>query len=215
VSQGAPDDAATRDPVEAALVARARDGDAEAFGELVTMHQAAAFRVAYLLTGSAADAEDAAQEAFVKAYLALDRFRPDAAFRPWLLTIVGNEARNRVRARGRREGLAERAIAAVRGGTGSPGTPGSPDASREPAVTSSPELDVISVETQAEVHAALASLGEEERRVVALRYLVGLSERETASALGIPEGTAKSRLHRGLRRMRATLEAQGAVGPAR
>ena len=98
------------DPSETALVERARHGDATAFGELVTMHQAAAFRVAYVLTASTAEAEDAAQEAFVKAYLALDRFRAGAPFRPWLLTIVGNEARNRLRARGRREGLADRAL---------------------------------------------------------------------------------------------------------
>ena len=175
------------------------------------MHQAAAFRVAYVLAGTAADAEDAAQEGFVKAYLALDRFRPGSAFRPWLLTIVGNEARNRVRARGRRDGLADRAIAAVRGAA--PRSTAD-DGTREVAVTGSAELEVISGETHAEVRAALASLGDDERRVVALRYLLGLSESETAAALGIPAGTAKSRLHRGLRRMREALEAQGAAAEA-
>lgn len=170
------------------------------------MHQAAAFRVAYVLTGSAAEAEDAAQEAFVRAYLALDRFRPDAPFRPWLLAIVGNEARNRLRSRGRREGLAERARAALRGGEARSTTGG---ASEPGGTAASAELAVLAGETQAEVRAALGDLGEDERRVVACRYLLGLSESETCAALGIPAGTAKSRLHRGLRRMRASLEAAG------
>ena len=88
---------------------RARRGDARAYESLVQEHQAIAFRTAYLITGSAADAEEAAQEAFVRAWLALKRFRQGAEFRPWLLAIVANEARNRVRNRRRREGLAERA----------------------------------------------------------------------------------------------------------
>jgi RNA polymerase sigma factor (sigma-70 family) len=202
---------AAPDPAEVALVARARAGDADAFGDLVTIHQAAAFRVAYVLTGSAADAEDAAQEGFVKAYLALDRFRPDGRFRPWLLAIVGNEARNRVRSRVRRDGLAERALHALRGGSGQPASDAAPETL---AVTPGPELAALAGETQAEVRAAMAMLREDERRVVTCRYLLGLSERETAAALGIPEGTAKSRLHRGLTRMRAALEAAGATAEA-
>jgi RNA polymerase sigma-70 factor, ECF subfamily len=179
---------------ETALVRRAQAGDAEAYGELVTMHQAAAFRVAYVLLGTAADAEDAAQEGFVRAYLALDRFRTGEPFRPWLLQVVGNEARNRRRARGRRENLAVRAIAAVRGASG--GEPLSP----------APEVAALEGETQAEVRTALAALDEGERLVVTCRYLLGLSEAETAAALGIPAGTVKSRLHRGLRRLRDRLE---------
>jgi RNA polymerase sigma-70 factor (ECF subfamily) len=172
-------------------VARARTGDADAYGALVTMHQAAAFRVAHLLAGSEADAQDAAQEGFVRAHAALARFRDGEPFRPWLLAIVGNEARNRRRARGRREGLLARATAAF-GGAGR-------------AVADPPELAVLAAETQAEVRAALATLDDGERLVVACRYLLDLSEAETAAALGIPVGTAKSRLHRGLRRLRERL----------
>jgi RNA polymerase sigma-70 factor (ECF subfamily) len=87
---------------EAALIARAQGGDAVAYGSLVRAHQDIAFRVACLAGGSAADAEEAAQEAFVKAWRALPRFRAGAPFRPWLLAIVANEARNRRRAAGRR-----------------------------------------------------------------------------------------------------------------
>jgi RNA polymerase sigma-70 factor (ECF subfamily) len=158
----------------------------------VTTHQAAAFRVAYLLLGSESDAQDAAQEGFVRAYLALDRFRAGEPFRPWLLSIVGNEARNRRRARTRREGLLERAAAAVRGS----GRTTSP----------APELAALADETQAEQRAALATLDEGERLVVTCRYLLDLGEAETAAVLGIPPGTVKSRLHRGLRRLRERLE---------
>ena len=98
-----------RPPNEAELVARAKRGDRGAYESLVEEHQTIAFRTAYLITGSAADAEDAAQDAFVKAHAALRRFRPEASFRPWLLTIVANEARNRRRAARRRAELALRA----------------------------------------------------------------------------------------------------------
>ncbi len=156
------------------------------------MHQAAAFRVAYLLLASAPDAEDAAQDGFVRAHAALARFRVGEPFRPWLLAIVGNEARNRRRARGRREGMLARAMTAFRGA--------------ETASAGAPERLALAGETRAEVRDAVASLEEGERQVVACRYLLGLSEAETAAALGIPAGTVKSRLHRGLRRLRDRLE---------
>ena len=73
---------------DAVLVERSRNGDQDAYGELVTRYQAIAARTAYVITGTAADAEDVAQDAFVKAYYALDGFRSGAPFRPWLLRIV-------------------------------------------------------------------------------------------------------------------------------
>src|ERR1700739_897191 len=90
------------------LLARAQRGDAAAYEEIVQRYQQIAFRTAYLITGSAADAEDAAQEGFVKAYRALGRFRAGADPRPWLMRIVANEARNRVRSSQRRHGLESR-----------------------------------------------------------------------------------------------------------
>jgi RNA polymerase sigma-70 factor, ECF subfamily len=202
VAQGAPDNVAA---VEARLVRRAAAGDAEAYGDLVTMHQPAAFRVAYVLLRSAPDAEDAAQEAFVKAYLALGRFRAGEPFRPWLLQIVGNEARNRRRAMGRRAGMLGRAMAAVQGAIG--GGPG-------PTLPSA-ETAVLAGEARDEVRAALLRLREDERMVVTCRYLLELSEAETVAALGIPAGTVKSRLHRGLARLRSELGEPGAMEGAR
>lgn len=195
---GAPDEV---DAAEAALVRRAQAGDATAYGDLVTIHQGAAFRVAYLLLGSAADAEDAAQEGFVRAYLALARFRAGEPFRPWLLQVVGNEARNRRRALGRRNGMLDRAIRAVRGDAGAGTVP-------------SPEGALLAGESQAEVRTALGRLREAERLVVECRYLLDLSEAETAAALGIPPGTVKSRLHRGLANLRAELDDIGPLAEA-
>ena len=101
------------------LARRAREGDDAAYGDLVKRYGQIAFRVAWLVTRDRGEAEDAAQEAFVKAYYALPRFRPDSPFRPWLLKIVANEARNRARSTRRRQGLALRA-AAVSDGDAAP-----------------------------------------------------------------------------------------------
>src|SRR3954451_1123597 len=91
------------------LIAQARRGDAAAYAGLVRRHQEVAFRTAMLITGHAQDAEEAAQDGFLKAWRALPRFRQGEPLRPWLLTIVANEARNRRRSAGRREGLPPRA----------------------------------------------------------------------------------------------------------
>jgi RNA polymerase sigma factor (sigma-70 family) len=98
---------------DAGLVRRARDGDTSAFDELVIRHRDVAFRVAWLVTRNSHEAEDATQEAFVKAYYALPRFRSESPFRPWILRIVANEAKNRGRSSRRREALAVRAAARV------------------------------------------------------------------------------------------------------
>ena len=93
---------------EQRLITAAKAGDQRAYAQLLERHRAVAFRAAYLITGSAAEAEDATQEACVKAWLALWRFRRDAPFRPWLVRIAINEARNRRRSAGRRAALALR-----------------------------------------------------------------------------------------------------------
>src|SRR5260370_34532345 len=90
---------------ESELFSRAQRGDTAAYEEIVQRYQLVAFRTAYVITGSAADAEEAAQDGFVKAYRALGTFRSGAEPRPWLLKIVANEARNRVRSAGRRHHL--------------------------------------------------------------------------------------------------------------
>jgi RNA polymerase sigma-70 factor, ECF subfamily len=174
---------------EAGLVERARRGDLDAWETLVRTHQGIAFRTAYLLAGNAADAEEAAQDGFVKAYRALGRFRRGAPLRPWLLRIVANEARNRRRSASRRERLALRVAHEDRPGDAVP----------------SPEAALLARESHERLLAAVEALPEEHRDAVACRYLLELSEEETAAALGIRKGTVKSRLSRALARMRETL----------
>jgi RNA polymerase sigma-70 factor, ECF subfamily len=174
---------------ETELVARAKRGDAAAYEELVRAHQAIAFRTAYLVTGDESDAQEAAQDGFVKAYRALGRFRADAPFRPWLLSIVANEARNCRRSAGRRHGLVLRAAADAAPGDAAP----------------SPEATLVSAERRQELLAALGRLSEDHRLVLTCRYLFELSEEETAAALGIRRGTVKSRTSRALERLRAAV----------
>lgn len=182
---------------DAKLVGRAKDGDVSAYEKLVRVHQQVAFRTAYVITGDASEAEDAAQEAFVKAYRSLNRFRRGAPFRPWLLTIVANEARNRRRMAGRRAGLVLR--------TAAEGASGSMDPS--------PEAAVMATERREELLGALGMLREEDRQTIAFRYFLGLSEAETAEALGCARGTVKSRLSRAISRLRERLtEEEDATG---
>jgi len=156
----------------------------------VRTHQGIAFRTAYLLGGSAADAEEAAQDGFVKAYRALGRFRRGAPLRPWLLRIVANEAHNRRRSAARRDALTLRAAAEHRPGDAVP----------------SPEAALLSRESQERLLAAVERLSDEHRDAIVCRYLLDLTEEETAAALRIRRGTVKSRLSRALARLREELE---------
>jgi len=171
---------------DAELVDRAMRGDEAAYEELVRMNQDIAFRTAYLFAGSAADAEEAAYDGFVKAWAALRRFKRGRPFRPWLLAIVANEARNRRRSAGRRQALTLRAAQEIGSGDAAP----------------SPEAAVLDQERRATLLEAVERLSDEHRAVIACRFFLDLSEAETAAALGVRRGTAKSRLARALERLR-------------
>jgi RNA polymerase sigma factor (sigma-70 family) len=179
-----------RPPHEEELVARAKRGELDAYEEIVRRHQSIAFRTAWVITGSAADAEEAAQDGFLKAHAALGRFRDGSPFRPWLLTIVANEARNRVKAAGRRERLALRVAEERRPGGAVP----------------SPEAALLDSEQREELLAAMAKLSSTDREAIACRYFLELSEEETAAALDCARGTVKSRLSRALERLRERME---------
>lgn len=170
---------------ERGTIARVRAGDRDAYADLVRRHAADAHRTAVFL-GAGADAEDVVQNAFLKAYRALSTFRDGAAFRPWLLSIVANETKNAVRAGKRRR---------VDGEAGD-----LPD----PAATD-PAGSVLSAERRTELVDAVRGLPDKQRRVIVCRYFLELDEQETATVLGWPRGTVKSRLHRALRRLRALL----------
>lgn len=150
------------------LVERAQGGDTAAYEVLVRSYQGVAFRAAYLVLGDPAEAEDASQEAFVKAYRALARFEPGSPFGPWILAITANEARNRRKAASRRAGLSLRASEQAPAGDGYP----------------SPEVAVLAEERRAELLAALEGLREEDRAVIGYRYFLELSEAEPQRCSG-------------------------------
>ena len=168
------------------LVLLAQAGDARAYEELVRAHQEIAFRVAYVITRNAADAEDAAQEGLVKAWRALGRFRTGEPLRPWLLQIVANEARNRARSTGRREQLTVRAAGAVSSGEAAP----------------SLEDAVLDADSRRTLLAVFEQLPDAAREILACRYLLELSEEETSQVLAVRLGTVKSRSARALDRLR-------------
>jgi RNA polymerase sigma-70 factor (ECF subfamily) len=182
---------------ELALVERARTGDVNAYEALVQQYQQLAYRVAYQVTRDAADAEDAAQEAFVNAYYALGRFRAGAPFKPWLCRIVANEARNRRMAAYRRTALKERAQRAQALGEAAP----SPEAAAE-----ADEFRATLVET-------LGRLRDDDRLILSYRLFFDFSEADMAEALKVPKGTVKSRLSRALTRLRAALPADFQLAP--
>lgn len=174
--------------IEAEWIERARQHDEAAWEALTRQHQAAVFRLAYLLVGDADDAEDVAQEAFIRAYRALDRFDATRPIRPWLLSITANLARNRLRSVGRYLNALNRLLRA------------------EPEkVINVPEASQQNLEAQA-LWQAVRRLGEADQQVIYLRYFLEMSEAETADVLSIAPGTVKSRLHRALGRLRNVVE---------
>jgi len=174
-------------PDDPTLVRRARGGDHDAYAELVRRYQAIALRVA-ALAGPPADAEDAVQEAFVKAHRALGRYDERRPFRPWLLAIVGNEARNRGRSAQRAAALVDRAASLPAAETGS-----------------SAEESALQRIGAGPLAAAVAALRPDEQELITYRFVLDLSEEETAAALGVRRGTVKSRTSRALARLRAGL----------
>ena len=173
------------------LATRAGNGDVEAYEALVAQYSDLAFRTAYIITGSAGDAQDAVQDALVKAYRALPTFRAGEPFRPWLLRIVANEAHNRRRWSHRWW----RRTATL-----------APDLQlADPA--RSPEEAAEAAEERAMLLRSLNSIDRADRAVITCRYLLELSTEETADALGWPVGTVKSRLARALERLRVVVGA--------
>ena len=168
------------------LFERARRGDVGAYDELVRAHQEAAFRAAYLITRDVADAQDAAQEAFLRAYDALGRFDARRPFRPWILRIATNMALNRLKASMRRQAMAERF--------------GAETVERE--ANPSIEARVLRRERGRRVQDAIRHLKPDDQSLLILRFFFDLSEAELAQTFDIAAGTIKSRLHRALAKLR-------------
>jgi len=143
------------------------------------------------MVGAGPAADDVVQDAFVKAFTRLDQFDDGRSFRPWLLAIVANEARNRLRSSGRHAALVLRVAARV------------DDEATDPA--GDPERSHERSELRRRMADAVSALPERDREVIALRYFAELSEAQTAEVLGCAPGTVKSRLSRALDRLRVEL----------
>lgn len=165
---------------EATLIRRARKGDREAFGHLVSRHQASVHRVVRGILAGAADCEDVTQEVFLKAYGSLGKFRGDAGLFTWLYRIAVNEA---LRARRRRPWGTTDALPEV-----------------EAPPREGPDEDGPSLAT---LERLLRTLGDEFRSIVVLRDIEGMSYKDIADTLGIPMGTVESRLFRARQELRA------------
>jgi RNA polymerase sigma-70 factor, ECF subfamily len=172
---------------ESTLIRHATNGDAAAWEPLVLAHQQAVFRLAYLLLGDPDDAEDVAQETFLRAWKHLRRFDPTRPLRPWLLSIVSNLARNRHRSVGRYVAALTRAFR------------------NEPPPVNIEEKSTQKLEST-ELWKAVQTLSIADQQIVYLRYFLDLSVNETAEVLQIAEGTVKSRLSRALERLRGIIQ---------
>jgi RNA polymerase sigma-70 factor, ECF subfamily len=189
----APPDASLDEASDDELVRRARAGDRPAYGELVRRHQAAALRLAAGVCGSTEEARDIVQDALVKGYRSLDRSRGDAPVRSWLLRIVANDAKNAIRTRVRRIGREDRYDTLHQASGGGD------------MVGDMVGDQVADRDESARLLALLARLDHRDREILACRFVAGLSEGDTATALGIPIGTVKSRASRALGRARELL----------
>lgn len=174
-------------------VTRAKEGDEVAWGTLVQRHQEAVFRLAYLLLHDADDAEDVAQETFIRAYRALDRFESTRPLRPWLLEITRNQCYNWGRAFRRRLAALQRwrQVAPL---------------ANVSAVDIDPNEQVMQEWKANTLWQAVRRLNGSDQEVIYLRCFLELSVEETAQALNIAPGTVKSRLWRALDRLRRVVE---------
>jgi len=185
-----PDDRSARSS-EDKLIRRARQGDPIAWETLVRRHQEHVFRLAYLTLRDAAEAEDMAQETFLRAFLSLDDFELGRPLRPWLTRIAVNLSRNRRRSLGRYLKHLRRAFASE------------PEHERVAGLEST-----LQARWQAAtLREAVRQLTRPKQEVLYLRFFLAMPEAEMAEALGVPPGTVKSRLHRAISDLRKIIQA--------
>lgn len=173
---------------ERRLVNAARAGDAAAWEAIVRDHQTPVFRLAYLILADRADAEDVAQDAFIRAHKHLDKFDLERSLRPWLLSIVANLARNRRRSLGRYWAAIQKYVW-----------------SEPPPAT---EADFTTQFNRAhDLWLAVRRLRPPEQEIIYLRFFLDLTVAEAAATLEVAPGTVKSRLNRALQQLRGVIAA--------
>ena len=180
---------------------RARNGDLNAFNELVVEHQTLVYNLCYRMLGQAQAAEDATQEAFVSAWRNISSFRGEA-FRPWLLRIAANLCRDELRRRGRRPSASlDTALEA--------GMPDPPDEAP------TPDESALTSELRGRLQAALMELPEDQRTALVLCDVEGLDYSEIATVMKTSLGTVKSRIARARMKMRDLMQQEPELLPAR
>lgn len=189
----------TAAPSDEALVAKARQGDRDAFGVLVLRYQSQAVLMAQGILRNFELAKDASQNAFAKAYFGLARFREDAKFKTWLFRIVMNEAKDAYRK--------EKARGLFKFWTAQETDDDSAESILElvPSEGQSPREVFEAQEMKKRLEQAISKLPEREREVFILRYLNDLSLNEVAEALGVALGTVKAHLSHGTERLKSVL----------
>lgn len=168
---------------ERTLVRQAARQDEQAWEALVLAHQEAVFRLAYLFTGDPDEAQDVAQETFVRAYHAIQHVDVERPLRPWLLSITANLSRNYLRS-------LKRSLAAL-----------------QRFARGEMEERVLAAHDPQGVWEAVRRLALEDQQVLYLRFFLSLAEEETAAVLHLPVGTVKSRQHRALQRLKTIWQA--------
>lgn len=183
---------------ETILVRRASQGDLTAWEALMAAQQESIFRLAYLLLGDPDEAEDVAQETFLRAWTSLSHFDSARPLRPWLLRIAANLSRNRRRSAGRYLSAVVRAFRA------------------EPAASTVEETSTERQDAQ-QLWAAVRRLATPDQQIIFLRYFLDIPVAESAQVMQVAEGTIKSRLSRALNRLREVVEREyphlGGNGP--
>lgn len=174
---------------ESEMIRRARAGDRQAVEELMGLHQEAAFRLAYLMLGDADEAKDVVQESLLRALRSLHRFDPARPWRPWLLRITANQARNRRRTLARYWAALQRALRAE-------AQYPTPHAGRTAGDPADGRL------ASQRLWQAIRQLSRPDQEALYLRYFLDLSEAEMAEQMRMAPGTVKSRLHRATGRLR-------------
>ncbi len=176
---------------ETVLITRSIAGDHAAFAQLMERYAGAVFNLAYRMLGNAHEAEDASQEIFLKVYTNLARFDPERRFSTWLLSIGSNYCIDRLRRRRFAWLTLDDTVLAI------------------PSPAKGPERSAIEREERDAVQRALLRLPPAYREVAVLRYWHDLSYEEIVQALGVPESTIKTRLHRARRMLADALRAEG------
>ena len=189
---------------ELAVIRRVQRGDANAFEYLVAAYEKNVYNLALRMTGSPEDAEDMAQEAFLKAYSSLDSFRGDSKFSVWLYRIVSNVCLDFLRRQKKRQSFS----LSMEDDDGEETELELPDLSRLP------EEELEKKLTRDAVRRGLAQLPEDARQILLLREIQGLSYEEIGETLGLEPGTVKSRIFRARKKLCAFLLADGNIPDA-